>query len=130
MHDCIVSRVEEGQRLFVYSRYNKAGKELSAVSISHWICTTIGDSHTTVRTARLSQKRSKLMRSVLWQLHYNLFQQVDLQADMKAGRWSSGGTITSFYLLDLCPEADSIRKTGTVIAAGEIVEISSWVNLF
>ena len=29
---------------------------------------------------------------------------------MKAGRWSSGGTFTSFYLRDLCPQADSIRR--------------------
>ena len=54
-----------------------------------------------------------------------LFNKADLQAIMKAGRWSSGGTFTSFYLKDLCPQADSIRKTGPVVAAGEIVEISS-----
>ena len=50
---------------------------------------------------------------------------------MKAGMWSSSrGTFTSFYLGDSCRQADSIRKTGTVIATGEIMEISSWVNLF
>ena len=27
-----------------------------------------------------------------------LFNKADLQAVMKAGRWSSGGTFTSFYL--------------------------------
>ena len=37
-----------------------------------------------------------------------LFNKADLQAVMKAGRWSSGGTFTSFYLRDLCPQADSI----------------------
>ena len=49
-----------------------------------------------------------------------LFNTVDLQAVMKAGRWSSRGTITSFYLRDLCPQADSrpIRKTGLLVAAG------------
>ena len=41
-----------------------------------------------------------------------LFNKVDLQAVMKAGRWSSGGTFTFFYLMDLCPQADSLRKTG------------------
>ena len=45
---CRVSRVEEGQTLLVYSRYTKVGKELSAVSISHWICNTIPDSHATL----------------------------------------------------------------------------------
>ena len=54
-----------------------------------------------------------------------LLNKVDLQAVMKAGRWSSEGTFISFYLRDLCPHADSIQKTGPVIATGEIVEISS-----
>ena len=54
-----------------------------------------------------------------------LFKKVDLQAVIKEGRWSSGGTFTFFYLRDLCPQADSIRKTGLVVDAGEIIEISS-----
>ena len=54
-----------------------------------------------------------------------LFNRVDLQAVMKAGRWSSECTFTSFYLRDLCPQADSIQETGPVVAAEEIVEISS-----
>ena len=54
-----------------------------------------------------------------------LFNKVDLQAVMKTGRWFSGGTFTSFYMRDLCPQADSIWKTRPVVAAGEIVEISS-----
>ena len=37
-----------------------------------------------------------------------LFIKVDIQAVMKARRWSSGGTFTSFSLQDLCPQADSI----------------------
>ena len=56
-----------------------------------------------------------------------LFDKVDLQAVLKAGRWSSGGTFTSFYLRDLhvCPQADSLRRTGPLVAAGNIVVISS-----
>ena len=54
-----------------------------------------------------------------------LFSKVGLQSVMKAGRWSSGGTFTSFYFRDLCTQADSIRKTGPVLAAGEIMEICS-----
>ena len=46
-----------------------------------------------------------------------LFKKVDLQAVMKAGRWSTGSTFMSFYLRDLRSQADSIRKTGPVIAA-------------
>ena len=60
---------------------------------------------------------------------FTLFKKVDLQAVMKAGRWSSGCTFTSFYLRDFCPQADSIRKTGRVLPAGDIVEISSLVGL-
>ena len=59
-----------------------------------------------------------------------LFKKVDLQAVMKAGRWSSGGTFTSFYLRDISPKADNIRKSGPVVAAGAMIEISSWVSLF
>ena len=54
-----------------------------------------------------------------------LLNKVDLQAVMKAGRWPSGGTFTSFYLRDFCSQADSILKIGIVVAAGEIMEISS-----
>ena len=39
-----------------------------------------------------------------------LFNKVDLHSVMKAGRWSSGGTFTSFYLRDLCPQADSLQR--------------------
>ena len=63
------------------------------------------------------------VRAVSTSLH--LFNKADLQAVMKAGRWSNGGTSTSFCLRDLCPQADSILKTRLVIAAGEIVKISS-----
>ena len=54
-----------------------------------------------------------------------LFNKVDLQTVMKAGRWSNGGTFTSFYLRDLCPQADSLRKTGLLVAAGEMVSLKA-----
>ena len=47
-----------------------------------------------------------------------LFNKVDLHSVMKAGRWSSGGTFTSFYLRDLCPQADSLQRAGPIVAAG------------
>ena len=80
-----------------------------------------------VGSARVSQERSKLMRPVLRLLHYNKknFQQIDLQAIMKARRCFSGGTFVSFYLRDLCPQADSIQKTRPVVVTGEVIEISS-----
>ena len=37
---------------------------------------------------------------------------------MKAGRWSNGGTFTFFYLRDLYPQADILRKTRPLVAAG------------
>ena len=49
-----------------------------------------------------------------------LFNKVDLQTVMKAGRWSSGGTFTAFYLRDLCPQS---RTSGG--SAGDIIVISS-----
>ena len=62
------------------------------------------------RTARVFLDLLKLTRAVATSLQ--LFNKVDLQAVMKAERWSSGGTFTSFYLRDLCPQADSLRRTG------------------
>ena len=49
-----------------------------------------------------------------------LFNKVDLQTVMKAGRWSSGGTFTSFYLRDLCPQADSLRRSGPVVISAYV----------
>ena len=42
------------------------GKELSAATVSRWICTM-----SPFRTTRVSQERSKLMRSVQWLLRHN-----------------------------------------------------------
>ena len=54
-----------------------------------------------------------------------LFNKVDLHSVMKAGRWSSGGTFTSFYLRDLCPQGESLQRAGPIVAAGDIVRIST-----
>ena len=43
-----------------------------------------------------------------------LFNKVDLQAVMKAGRWSSEGTVTSFYRDPLVPLSLSFKKRGGV----------------
>ena len=61
------------------------------------------------------------VRAVAMSLH--LFNKVDLQMVMKAGRWSSGGTFTSFYLRDLCPQADSLQEKGPLVAAGRVVSL-------
>ena len=55
-----------------------------------------------------------------------LFNKADLLSVMKAGRWSSGGTFTSFYLRDLCPQAESLQRAGPMVAAGDIVKISTF----
>ena len=39
------------RRLFVSFKDNNAGKELSAASISQWICTTIVDSHASLQSS-------------------------------------------------------------------------------
>ena len=104
---------------------NNAGKELSAATISRWICTTIVDSHAAMQNSKsfCGSVKAYEVRVVATSLH--LLNKVDLQTVMKAGRWSSGGTFTSFYLRDLCPQADSLRRTGPVVTAGNIFVISS-----
>ena len=111
--------------LFIPIKDNNAGKELSAASISCWICTTIADSHATLQVSKSIPGKVKAHEVCAVATSLQLFNKVDLQAVMKAERWSSGGTFISFYLQDLCPQADSIQKTGPVVAAVEIVEISS-----
>ena len=45
-----------------------------------------------------------------------LFAKVDLQSVIKVCKWLSGGTFTSFYLPDLCPQADRIHKVGPLFS--------------
>ena len=113
------------RRLFIPIKDNNAGKEFSAASISHWICTTTVDSHASLQNSKSIPGKVKAheVRAVATSLQ--LFNKVNLQAVMKARRLSSGGTFMSFYHQDLCPKADSIRKTRPVVAAGEVVVISS-----
>ena len=87
--------------------------------------TTIVDFHASIQSSKniSGMVKAHEVHAVVTSLQ--LFNKVDLQAVMKAGRWASGGTFTSFYLRDLCPQADCIRKTRAVVAAGEIVEFSS-----
>ena len=83
------------------------------------------DSHASLENSKSIPEKVKAheVRAVATLLQ--LFNKVDLQTVMKAGRWSNGGTFMSYFLRDFCPQADSIRKTGPVVAAGEIVVISS-----
>ena len=118
------------RRLFIPFKDNNAGKELSAASISRWICTTIVYCHASIQGNKNIPGKVKAQEVHAVATSLQLFNKLDLQAVMKVGRWSSGGTFTSFYLRDLCPQADSIWKTGPVIAAGEIMKISSWMCLF
>ena len=49
----------------------------------------------------------------------------EFSAPTKARRWSSGNTFTSFYLRDLCPQADSLQRAGPIVAAVDVVRFSS-----
>ena len=113
---------KDRRRLFVPIKDNNAGKELSASSISRWICTTIVDSHAAIQDSKnlSGSVKAHEVRAVATSLQ--LFNKVDLHSVMKAGRWSSG---TSFYLRDLCPQAESLRRAGPIVAAGDIVRIST-----
>ena len=108
-------------RLFIPFKDNKAGKAFSSVLIPPWISTTIVDSHASLQNSEGIPGKVKTHEVFAVATSLQLFNKVDLQV-MMAGRWSSGGTFTPFYLRDLCPLADSLRKTGPVVAAGEIVE--------
>ena len=110
------------RRLFIPFKDNNAGKELSAASISRWICTTIGDSHASLQNGKNIPVKVKAHEDRAVATSLQLFNKVALQAVMKGRKGSNGDTFTSFYLRDLCPQADSTRKTGPVVAAGEIVE--------
>ena len=116
--------IKEGQAPPIYPfKDNNAGKELSATSISRWTCTTIVYSHASIQSSKNIPGKVKA-HEVCAVAALQLFNKEDLQAVMKARRWARRGTYTSFYLQDLCPQADGIQKTGPVVAAGEIVEIS------
>ena len=80
---------------------NNAQKELSAATISRWICATIVDSHATLQNSKSIPGKVKAHEVRVVATLLQLFNKVNLQAVMKAGRWSSGGTFTSFYLRDL-----------------------------
>ena len=117
---------KDRRRLFVPIKDNNAGKELSASSISRWICTTIVDSHAATQDSKnlSGSVKAHEVRAVATSLQ--LFNKADLHSVMKAGRWSSGGTFTSFYLRDLCPQAESLQRAGPIVAAGDIVRISTF----
>ena len=116
---------KDRRHLFVPIKDNNAGKELSASTISRWICTTIVDSHAAIQNSRnlSGSVKAHEVRAVATSLQ--LFNKVALHSVMKAGRWSSGVTFTSFYLRDLCPQADSLQRAGHIVAAGDIIRISS-----
>ena len=102
------------RRLFIPIKDNNAGKELSASTISSWICTTIVDSHATLQNSKSIPGKVKAHEVCGVATSLQLFNKVDIQAVIKAGRWSSGGTFMSFYLRDLCPQGNSIHNTRLV----------------
>ena len=104
---------------------NNARKELSAATISRWICTTIVDSHAAMKNSESLSGSVKALKVRAVATSLQLFNKVDLQTVIKARRWSSGGTFSSFYLRDLCPHSDRLCRAGPVVAAGNIVVISS-----
>ena len=93
-------RKDRRSRCLFIPKDNNAGKKLSAASISRWICTTIVDFQASIQNSKNIPGKVKAheVRAVATSLQ--LFNKVDLQAVMKAGRWSSGGTFTSYYLRD------------------------------
>ena len=103
---------KDRRRLFVPIKDNNTGKELSASSISRWICTTIVDSHAAIQDSNnlSGSVKAHEVRAVATSLQ--LFNKVDLHSVMKAGSWSSGGTFTSFYLRSL-PSSRELTESRT-----------------
>ena len=91
-------------RLFIPIKHNNAGKELSAATISRWICNTIVDSHAALQNSKSIPGKVKVheVRAMATTL------QQRPSSSNEGWRWSSRGTFTSFYLRNLCPQADSI----------------------
>ena len=112
------------RRLFLPIKDNNAGKELSAATISRWICTTIVDSHAALQNSKSIPGKVQALKVSAVATSIQLFNKVDLKAVIKARRWSSRGTFTSFYIRDHCPQADRIHKTDPAVAAAEMVVIS------
>ena len=111
---------KDRRHLFVPIKDNNAGKKLSASTISRWICTTIVDSHAAIQNSRNLSGSVKAHEVRAVAISLQLLDKVDLHSVMKARRWSSGGTFTSFYLRDLCPQADILQRAGPIGAAGDI----------
>ena len=74
------------------------------------------DPHASLQKSKGLPKTVKAHKVLTVATQLQLFNKVDLETVMKASRWSSGGTFTSFYLSDLCIQADCIRKTDPVVA--------------
>ena len=110
---------------FVPIKDNNADRELSASTISRWICTTIVDSHAAIQNSRNLSGSVKAHEVRVVATSLQLFNKVDLHSVMKARRWSSGGTFTSFCLRDLCPQAGSLQRVGPIVVSGDIIRISS-----
>ena len=104
---------KDRRRLFVPIKDNNAGKELSASTISRWICTTIVDSHAAIQNSRNlsgSVKAHEVRAASL-----QLFNKVDLfrlffpgnlvDSSLPKKGWGSGGPqgdsrLTDFYLYE------------------------------
>ena len=78
--------------LFIPFKDNNAGKELSAASMSRWICTTKWLSHATLQNSKSIPGKVKTREVHAVATSLQLFNKVDLHAVMKA----TGGTFTSY----------------------------------
>ena len=75
---------KDRRRLFVPIKDNNAGKELSASTISRWICTTIVDSHAAIQNSRNLSGSVKAHEVREMATSLQLFNKVDFHSVMKA----------------------------------------------
>ena len=111
------------QRLFIPIKDNNLGKSpvpppfLCGSAVPLWSLMQI------LTRARVSPRQLRHIRYVPL-LPYCTCSQVDLQNLMKASRWSSRGTFTSFYLRDLCSQMDCLHKAGPFVEGGRVVVVT------
>ena len=118
--------LRKGRRcLFVSSMDNNASKELSAASISRWICTTIVDSHASLQSSENIPGKLKAQEvCVLWLLLYTFQEGRPTYSDegREVVQWRHLHVPSTF---ETSVRKLTVYEDQTIVATGETVEVSS-----
>ena len=118
--------LRKGRRcLFVSSMDNNKSKELSAASISRWICTTIVDSHASLQSSENIPGKLKAQEvCVLWLLLYTFQEGRPTYSDegREVVQWRHLHVPSTF---ETSVRKLTVYEDQTIVATGETVEVSS-----